>query len=395
MNTQGITFSEMMQSTVITRIVNRIHTPLSLFQQFFGRVSGASTMGMGGATDSVKGREAGWDIFDATRQFATAKAPGTGPTRVRKKPIGHVSAQLMRSHESILIHDEEVYKTRPLGGQIGSMVDIRGQAHITRQVKFMMQRFRNQREWMYSRMLRGGFNLRPEGDVYHLEEYDPAAGNGSLPINYQIPAENQGRLDLGTGNDILTDWSNPGADIIGQLYRINKAFNRLQGRPLRHIWLTSETFLHMQNNTRLHAIGGDAYRVFDSLKARMGKTNEGIQDTGFDVVWRALPLFTFHVYDGVMSSDGVVEGISLQDTTPLIEPNHIICTPEPDDTWEGLIDGSEVVASNVLDAGREIQGFGNWSTRVIDPPGWELKFLDNYLPVLYVPRCIAYGNVGA
>jgi len=390
-NTQAVTFSEMMQSPVITRIVNRISTPLSLFQQFFGRMSGNNST----ATDSVKGRDAGWDIFDVTRQFSGARAPETGPRRVVKKPIGHVSAQLMRSHESIVIYDGEVYKTRPLGGQIGSTVDLRGQAHVQRQVKFMTQRFRNQREWMYSRMLRGGFNILPSGDNYGLIEYDASPTDGSIPISYQIPADNLDRLDLGTGADILDDWGTVSNDILGQCYAINKAMTRMHGRPLRHIWVNSSTFVNIQNNTGLQDIGGQAYRVFDSLSRRGNKSAEGIPDAGFDVVFRAMPLWTFHVYDGVLSVDGATDGIEVAENTLLIPDDYALFLPDPDDTWEGLIDGSEVIAENVLATGREVQGFANWATRIIDPPGFELKFLDNYLPVLYVPTCVAYGNVGA
>jgi hypothetical protein len=386
---QGVTFSEMMQVPVITRIVSRFSTPLSLFQQFFGRLSGDNTA----ASDSVKGRDAGWDIYDATRQFAGARAPETGPRRVRKKAIGHVSAQLMRSHESILIYDGEVYKTRPLGGQIGATVDIRGMRHIQRQVQFMVQRQRNMREWIYSRMLRGGFNMVPDGDNYTLTEYDTSA-TGELPVNYQIPATHQTRLDLGTGSDILTDWSDVDADILGQCYAINEAMTRIHGRPLRHIWIDSPTFVNIQNNTGIRAIGGEAYRVFDSLNRRPGTSKEGVPDAGFDVVFRAMPLWTFHVYDGVLSSDGEIDTTTVAGTSKLVPTDYAIFLPDPDDDWEGLIDGSEVIAENVMASGREVQGFANWATRVIDPPGYELKFLDNYLPVLYVPTCVAYGYVG-
>lgn len=391
MSTQGVTFSEMMQTPVITRIVNRVSTPLSLFQQFFGRVSGNNAS----ATDSVKGRDAGWDIYDATRQFSGARAPETPPRRVKKKPIGHVSAQLMRSHESILIYDGEVYKTRPLGGQIGSTVDIRGQKHIARQISFMTQRFRNQREWIYSRMLRGGFNILPDGDNYTLQEYDATPSDGSIPINFQIPADNLNGLDMGTGADILGDWSNPATDIIGQMYQINEAMTRLHGRALKYVWIDSVTMVNIQNNTGIRSIGGDAWEIFRTpLEHRPGASVEGIPDAGFDIVFRALPLFRFKVYDGVLSSDGEVDATTVAGTSKLVPSDYGIFLPEPDDTWEGLIDGSEVIAENVMASGREVQGFANWSTRVIDPPGYEAKFVDNYLPVLYVPNCVAFGYVG-
>ena len=391
MSVQAVTFSEMMQSEMILGIVNRVQTPLSLFQKFFGRMSGDSRA----ATQSVNGRQAGWDIYDATRQLAGAKGPNSGPSRISKKVIGHQSATLMRSHESIVILDEDVFNSRPLGGQIGSqMLDLRGQGHIARQVEFLMQRYRNQREWMLSRMLRGGFNMAIRDDRYQLKNYNAAATN-EIKINYQIPTTNQARMQLGTGVDILGDWSNASTDIAGQLYKINKAFTRIHGRALRHIWINSNTFNYLQNNTGLKAIAGTSMTVFESLSRRTVEiSKEGIPDAGFDVQFRALPLFTFHVYDGVLSADGDVDGTSTSEMEDLIPDDYAIFLPEPSD-WEGLVEGTEIIAENVLSSGRVAQGFANWATRVIDPPGYELKFLDNYLPVVYTPTCIGYGYVGA
>lgn len=391
-----VTYSELMQTTVITGIVNRINTPLSLFQQFFGRLSGDNSV----ASESALGRVAGWDIFDSTRQIAGARAPDHGPQRVTKRKIGHQSCQLMHSHESIMIYDNKVFNSRGLGNSIGSIVDPRGQKYIEAQIRFMTDRYRNQREWMYSRMLRGGFNMLPVGNNYKLRNFNANPTDGSFPVNYQIPNSHKGRLQLGDPNangiatDILTDWANPSADIIGQLLMLNKAFTRIHGRALKHIWINSTTYNNVQNNLGLQKIGGDAFTVFHSLTKRMEMSRENIQDAGFDVVFRALPLFTFHVYDGVLSVDGEQDGPDIDQNELLIPNDRAIFTPEPDMEWEGLIDGSEMVLPNPHDESYMVQGFGNWATRVIDPPGYEMKFVDNYLPVLYVPTCVAYGNVG-
>lgn len=387
MPVQAITYAEMMQSQTILGIVNRIQTPLSFFQRFFNRMSGDNSV----ATDIVKGRDAGWDIYDSTRRFAGARAPNTPPRRVSKHVIGHGAAQLMRSHESIMVFDNEVYKGRALGGQYGTL-DLMGMKYIQRQITTMTTTFRNQREWMYSRMLRGGFNLVPDGDNYSFAEYN-ASATGQIPVNYQLPADHQTRCQLGTGSNILTDWSSAAADIPGQMYKINKAFSRIHGRALKHVIVNSTTFTNIQNCTKLHTIGGDAYRIFDSMTRRELKSKEGIPDSGFDVVFRALPLFTFHVYDGVLSADGRTDGTSTTDMTLLVPDNYAIFLPDPDD-WEGLIVGTEVIGETVVAAPREAVGFTSWATRVIDPPGFEMKFLDNYLPVLYNPQCIAYGYVG-
>ena len=395
-----VTYSELMQTTTITRIVNRINTPLSLFQKFFGRMSGDNSV----ATDSAMGRVAGWDIFDSTRQFAGARAPDNGPRRISKRRIGHQTAQLMHSHESIMIYDNKVFNSRGLGNSIGSIVDPRGMMYITKQIQFMMDRYRNQREWMYSRMLRGGFNMLPEGDNYVLRNFDATEADGSFSVNYQIPDSHKGRLMLGDPDptavdpaaptDILTDWADPAADIIGQMLMLNKAYTRIHGRPLRHIWVNSTTYNNIQNNAGLREIGGDALTIFRALTKRMETSREGIDDAGFDVVFRALPLFTFHVYDGVLSVDGTADGPNVEDNELLIPNNQAIFTPEPDNEWEGLIDGSEMVLPNTHEESYMAQGFNSWATRVIDPPGYEMKFVDNYLPVLYIPTCVAYGFVG-
>lgn len=388
-DTQAVTYSELMQSPVITGMVNRIATPLSLFQKFFNRLTGDN----GAATQSVPGRDAGWDIVDSTRTFAGARAPDTGSRRVQKRVIGHQSAQLMHSQESIMVYDNRVFRSRGVGNQIGSTVDVRGQQYIASQAEFMLDRFRNQREWMYSRMLRGGFNILADGDNYTLQEYDASPTDGSIPINYQIPSTNTGKLDLETGGNLITDWTNAATDIIGQVLEVNKAFTRIHGRPLRHIWINSTTFKSMLNNTGLQAIAGSAYRVFESMNPRGEVNREGIQDAGFDVEFRALPLVTFHVYDGVLSADGQTEGTSTTDMTLLIPDNRAIFTPEPNGDWEGLIDGSELILPNVNMDSYEAQGFAAWATRHIDPPAYEMKFVDNYLPVLYNPKCVAYATL--
>lgn len=387
----GVTYSELMHTTSIIGIVNRIQTPLTLFQDFFGRMSGDNRA----ASESVYNRVAGWDIFDSTRRFAGARAPDNGPRRVQKRKIGHQTSQLMHSHESIMIHDNKIFGSRGLGNDIGSMVDMRGQQYMMNQVRYMMDRYRNQREWMYSRLLRGGFNMLPDGDNYALRNFDASAPNGEIPINYQIPNSNKGRLALGDGGaDILTDWMNPAADIIGQLLQLNKAFVRLHGRALKHIFINSTTYNKVQNNLGLQNIGGDAFTVFKSLTQEATTSREGIQNAGFDVVFRALPLFIFHVYDGVLSVDGEADGTSEAENELLIPNNRAIFVPEPDGDWEGLIDGSEIVLPNPHEESYMVQGFAAWATRIIDPPAYEMKFVDNYLPVLYIPTCVAYGNVG-
>lgn len=377
-----ITLQQLMQTPVITKVVSRIKTPLSLFQNFFGMSPG------GAASQNVSGRHLGWDIFDKTRLIAEGRAPGTGPATVQRKSVGHVSAVAYRAHEKITLLHEEIFRTRPLGQQFG-VVDLNGQNYINNQIGYLTQRFRNSREFMISRMLRGGFGVLQTGESWVPVE----KGAGTFDVDYNIPSTHLSKLDMGTGSDIIgTSWDNAAAPIIGDVLAVNKAFERLHGRPLRHIFINSTMFANLLANTELKNVGGTAYRIFDSLSARQMKSEEGIPDSGFDVVFRGLPLQTFHVYDGVLNVNQNTDSDTVANTSLFIPDNNAIFLPEPSNDWVGWINASEYVKENVMDAGRQVFGFHSWSTNTIDPAGIELKMLDNGLPVLYVPKCVAYGT---
>ena len=393
-DTQGITLSMLTGAPFIFRTVNRIRTPLSFFQNLLGyRIGAVDAI----PSKEIVGRDGGYDIFDSTRQYSTVSAPGVGPHKVDKKPIGHQSVHLLRLHESIMCYDEEIYNMRQLGGQIGSLVDRRGQSYLLNQIKFMTMKFRNTMEWMFSRMLRGGFNISVEGDAYNLIEYN-AAATDSTPVSFQVPSDNLSRMPLGTGSDILTNWNSAAADVTGQILAINAAYIRIHGRPLKHIVINSNTFRALLDNTDFQNIGGTAYRVWDSLTKKpleVGQDGMPASDSGFSCIIRALPMQIFHVYDGVLSADGKLEGITTTEMTKLVPDDYAYFLPEPDMDWHGVIHGSEVVRENYLDGGREVYGFHSWFTPEIDPAAQELKFLWNGLPVLFNPRCAGYGYVGA
>lgn len=388
-----ITLHQMFQTETITGIVSRFKTPLSLMQSTYG-------VGIGGPyAENHPGRYVGWDIFDKTRTLARGRAPMTGPATVTQKPVGHVSAQVFRMHEKVSINYEYIARTRPPGSQIGT-VDGSGQQYIRRQLETETQRFRNAREFMVSRMFRGQFGINIDGEDWNLCEGDNGAGvagsDGVVAhfiVDFQVPSENKDKLDLGTGSDIITSsWDDPSTQIIKQVNNINAAFERRHGRPLRHIWINTNTYNAIILNTELQQVGGAVQRVWDSLTGRTDKSAEGIPDSGWNVQFRALPLYTFHVYDGVLSfqTDSFSSDTNV---SKIIPDNYAIFTPEPSGDWLGSINGSEYVIEDYNGQPKEVFGFHNWKTMAMDPAGIELKFLDNTIPALYIPRCVAYGNI--
>ena len=382
-----ISLEQFLSTPFVLKVINRLKTPISLFQSYYG-------LGLGGPHHSeFSGRNVSWDIMDTTRRLAKGRAPLSGPATVGQQPVGVQTAQAYRLHEKFLLLQDKIFRYRPLGGQFGN-VDKGGQNYLKRQLEVATQRFRNAREFMVSRMFRGGFSVTLSGEDMLLGELD-AAGS-MFNVTSLLPDSNLDQLELGSGANIINEpWDNPASDIIGQVMRINAAYERLHGYPPRDFWISGITFNDMLNNIGLANVGGTAYKIFDSLTAREIKSKEGIPDSGFDVKFRALPLWTFHVYDGVLASDvdtPAYDETTAANTAKLVPDDKVIITPSPGD-WCGWLAGSEMVAENIMDAGQERFGFHNWTTRVIDPAGWELKLLDNGLPALFNPKVVSYGTI--
>jgi hypothetical protein len=378
-----ITLQQLFQTPTITRLVSRIKTPLSLFQSFYGMLPGAP------ATETVQGRYFGYDIFNTTRQIASVRAPGAGPARAKHKPVGQVTGQVIRMHEVIHFQHEQLFRMRPMGASLGT-VDLTGQNYVTRQVAIQTQKFRNTREFMVSRMFRGGFSVSVDGDDWTLGEL----GDGMFDVDFQVPDSNLNFLALGSGGgDILTEsWADPSAPVHQHLYALRQAFERLHGRPLVHIWMHPEDVAILMQNVNLQGIVGTSNKVFDSLTGRAMSSQEGIPDTGYDISFGALPLFKFHAYGGGLNLDGT-DSTAYSSFKTFIPRGYAIFTPEPSADWLGWIAGSEFVRETVMDQGSVKSGFATWHTNVIDPAGVDVKFLDNGIPALYNPSCVCYGKI--
>jgi len=368
-----VSFDQILSAPVVTRVISQIKTPQTRFMDFYGLRPG------GPNTDSPGGHHAGWDIFDRTRTIATGRAPGVGPATTIPKAVGHVSAAIYRAHEKMPLLDEKLFRTRPLGGQWGQ-IDDRGQQYVRNQERYLSQRLMNNREFMVSRMFRGSFQLLNSGD-----DWIPVDSGGTFTVDYRIPAGNKTKLDLlGAGDIIAASWATSSTDVIGHCLKINAAFEQLHGWPLRHVWIDSTVLGYLMVNEGLKAAAGTANVVFSDWRTSPQVSAEGIPDTGYEVVFRGLPWLRFHSYDAGLDVNGTF--------TKFIDGTHAIFTPDPGD-WCGAIEGSEIVRENIMAAGTEQYGMYAWTEPCTQPAGFELLTVDNFLPALYVPKCVCYGLV--
>ena len=379
----AVTLQQLLGTASVTRAISRLKVPNSRMQQAIGMQIG------GPHVTSPGGMSVSWDIMDATRTLSTGRPFGAGPATTAPQIIGQVTAAMWRTHEKILILESRVFRTRPLGRPHGT-VDTRGQGYITKQEKYLAQRVRNTREFLVSRMMRGQFDVLMTGEDYILVD-----SGGTFTVNFQVPAGNLTTLNMtdldGTsvhGAAILGgDWQTDATDIIGDLLQINAAFEVQHGRPLRHVWINSNEVENLFSNTGIVNAGGTANTIFNSFTPDATRSPDGVLDTGFTMVLRALPWLTFHIYDAGLVVNGTF--------TKFIPDNKAIFLPDWESDMGEWNEGSDIVAENLLDQGREVFGFHAWTTRVIDPPGWELKVIDVGIPGLYMPFSVAYGTISA
>lgn len=373
----SVSLQNLLGTATVTRAISRIKTPMSRLQRFFGMQIG------GPAVNPVGGQSATWDIFDRTRQIATGRAPAAGPANIAPQKVGQGATIFPRFHEKMTLQEAKIFRTRPIGGQFGE-VDDRGQRYVLRQQEHLAQRFANAREFMVSRMLRGGWYLKPSGNDWIPT--DSSSGGGFF-VDLQVPSGHRtAQLDVDGGGDLLTaTWNTTSNDILSQILGINSKMEELHGYPLRHIWCNSNTWQYALNNSGFQAIGGSANQVFTTFTPSQETSIEGIQDTGFTAVIRAIPWLTWHIYDAGLEVDGTY--------TKFFPDQWAAFLPDPSPEVFEYLEGSEVVAENVMDAGTERTGFAAWTTRVIDPAGFDMKAVDSGLPVPYIPKAILWGDV--
>ena len=277
-----VSLAQLLSSPVVTRVISQVQGPNTRLQDFFGLGPG------GNNSDPVGGHVASYDIFNKTRGIAKGRPPGTGPASIAPQRVGQVPVTIYRAHEKMTLLDERIFRIRPLGQGYGQ-VDGRGQQYITNQEAHMAQRIKNNREFMVSRMLRGGFDLSLVGEDFLPVNH----GTGDIKVNYLGPLvsgtigsaacvfEHSDQIDygdptVGGGNlpigsiaaCITLDWMvNTAADIIGDLLKINAGFEEVHGYPLRHVWLNSTTMSAiMQINVGLKSVAGTANTVFNEFR---------------------------------------------------------------------------------------------------------------------------------
>jgi hypothetical protein len=384
----GLSYDSLMRPGQILKVIKRLQTPASFFQRFL-KISPTDVPSMTPDLDTF-----GYDIYAATRTMSPVSAPNSPPVKVGRKPIATELATVYRMHPSIDFFDNEVFRSRQLGSfGLNTEVDMMGQSYIAMQLAHVKSMLDNSIEWMVAHMLKGGFSLRPAGEGFELCLTNDA--NAIHTNTYKIPATNQG--DIGGIIASGEEWSLSTAPILSHLMKIGVQASRISGWPVKHIIRNGNTAIPLFTNTKLAAVGGTAYRIFDSLTNRAVTDGEPLTSGQYTVVFRALPQYVFHIYnEGYINTQVIPDEDSQIDTanfTKYIPDGYAMILPEPSRDWVGYAVGKEVISENIMANPQLVSGLKIWRTRDIDPSRFEAKFLTKYVPLLNMPKVVYYANV--
>lgn len=388
----GYAVNDLLAPLVVKRTISRLNLPGTALSQLFGwnigngPIAGAifqdGNEGEGGTahrgnTEDSAIRTGQYDIFDHTRKIASGLTPGASLTRTKPQKVGQVQYTIPRAGERMTLKYEDLNNMRKIGSN-ADQIDSRGRRYLLMQERYLAARFANMVEFQTAAMIRGSYSFTQYGD-----RLAQSFSGGEITIDYQRPAGNLGKLQMGTGADIISaDWDSASTDIPDQLYRINDAMINQCGQGLKHVVVTSRGWGYLMNNTKIQTQGGSSRAPFEELARKSYGQFVGIL--------RNLPWVTFHIVDYGLEIETAENTYTY---TKMIDNDYAAFLPEINDSWSIYIRGGEEVVEGPNGAQSFQYGFYPYSYPEFDPAGHNLCMVHNGFPANPVPKAIAYGKI--
>lgn len=397
-----ISLHDLLTPQVILKAVSRIRK----FQGRLGRWVGFQPNRYNPDTVSLEGpnsrygdtRFASFRLDDVTRVVAKARAPGTGPASVPPNPVGDVRVACARFHEKVRLLGEFLGNLSPIIGP-NSQIDTGGQSYIARQTMHLAEKYNNTIELMTTGMFQDNLYFQLAGDNLLPVIGAPAAPNLGFQIPFQIPAGNKAQLNLlGTGNIIQIGWQSAGAPLLKNMMQIQAAMTQLSGYQPRHGWCNHLLWYNILLNSEVRNTAGIANTPFSTYQNVDERGADGEPTSEFTARLAGLPWFDWHIADDVLITNSDVDPTwASAPATAVFQKvfpdNTLMIVPEPSPDWTEMYHGAEYISEN---AGQPMQlkrGYTFWKEWVTQPSCIELIALMNMIPLLYVPKVIAFGTV--
>jgi hypothetical protein len=211
-----------------------------------------------------------------------------------------------------------------------------------------------------------------------------SATGAKLTVDMQIPAGHKTQLNVfGTGNIISASWATAATDIIVQIKNLKKAARKETGYPLAHAFYGENVLDYFLTNTKLKEL------INRNASYQTAFSKGEIADGFLGLKWWPIEQAFFKDQDG-----------SYQD---LAAATQIVFTPEPDNSWWELMEGSYVIPTSLgnlasdmnsaLSNLTEVTGMFSYAKVLDDPATIKQLAGDTFLPVVKVPKAVYNATV--
>lgn len=396
-----VSLHDLLTPQVILKAVSRIRK----FQGRLGRWIGFQPDRFNPDTVSLSGpntrngdtRFASFRLDDVTRVVGKGRAPGTGPASVAVNPVGEVRVSCARFHEKVRLLGEFLGNLSPIIGP-NSQIDAGGQSYIARQTVHLAEKANNTIELMTTGMFQDNLWFQLSGDNLLPVIGQPTAPALGYQLAFQLPSGNKSQLNfLGTGNTIAIGWQNAGAPLIKNCLQIQAAMTQLSGYQPRHFWQNSLMWYNVLLNTEVRNTAGSSQTPFASYDRVPEMAADGMPQPEFAAQLRGIPWVTWHIADDVLVTGSDIDPVwssapSAATIVKVCPDNTVMIMPDPSPDWTEMYHGAEYISEN---AGQPMQlkrGYTFWKEWVTQPSCIELISLMNALPLLYVPKALAFAT---
>lgn len=397
-----ISLHDLLTPQVILKAVSRIRKFQGRLGRWVGfqpnRVNPDSVSLEGPNTRNGDTRFASFRLDDVTRVVAKARAPGVGPASVSVNPVGDVRVSCARFHEKIRLLGEFLGNLSPIIGP-NSQIDTAGQSYIARQTVHLAEKYNNTIELLTTGMFQDNLYFQLSGDNLIPIIGAPTGANLGFQIPFQIPAGNKSQLNLiGTGNIINVGWQNTGAPLIKNCLQIQAAMTQLSGYQPKHFWMNSLMWYNVLLNSEVRNTAGSSNTPFANYDRIKEMAMDGMPQPEFAAELRGIPWAQWHVADDVLVTNSDIDPTwasapATATFTKVFPDNTVMIAPEPSADWTEMYQGAEYVSENAGQPMTLKRGYTFWKEWVTQPSCIELIALMNCIPLLYVPKAIAFATV--
>lgn len=304
-----------------------------------------------------EGHSVSWDIEVVPRDIDTFEGRHSPAGTRNPVVINQQSASLIRTFKSKTMQGSLLIYLRRPGSEDRQVV---AQDEVTRQLRWLNRLIERQNEFLIARALQGSIAVTVD--------------QIAITIDYNFTVGVNLNLVIGGGNNnVPTAWTDPTADIIADLTKLISSQEEQSGFTPTTVWTSREVIQTIMKNNQVVALFGQTQAAVEAVKSGTISDFMGMRWIGYNGTFK--------------NSVGTI--------TRFIDKRDIIMTPQPDEEWGWMCEGSDAVPTDDKRGIREVVGRYSYSTLVENPASIALFAGEKRLPLIVNPLAVYVTRVTA